>query len=192
MGRVQQAVLEFDQEVQAPWRPRLVPDADGAPVLVRRPTRQASSRVGACGPQPAPRAAHRRSMGAGAGRRPALPSDATVSAPVSRPAAVGPVRPARVGRGRVRLTRRARRLALVLAVAAGVLLGAWIGSLLDRPGELRLAGESGVVVESGDTLWAIATSVAGDADVRALVDEIQRLNGMSGSDLVPGQVLRLP
>ena len=30
MGYVQQAVLEFDQEVQAPWRPRLVAVPDAA------------------------------------------------------------------------------------------------------------------------------------------------------------------
>src|SRR3954468_11063240 len=36
MGRVQQAVLEFDEEVRAPWRPRLVPDVV-EPAEVREP-----------------------------------------------------------------------------------------------------------------------------------------------------------
>jgi nucleoid-associated protein YgaU len=49
-----------------------------------------------------------------------------------------------------------------------------------------------VVVRSGDTLWSIASSVAGAHDVRQVVDRIQQVNGLRGSDLVPGQVLRLP
>jgi LysM repeat protein len=48
------------------------------------------------------------------------------------------------------------------------------------------------VVQSGDTLWSIANSVAGDEDVRAVVDRIQQVNGLSGSALEPGQVLHLP
>jgi LysM repeat protein len=49
------------------------------------------------------------------------------------------------------------------------------------------------VVEPGDTLWSIATSVSGtDRDVRAVVDEIRQVNGLVGADLVPGQVLTLP
>jgi nucleoid-associated protein YgaU len=49
-----------------------------------------------------------------------------------------------------------------------------------------------VIVQSGDTLWSIATSLGGDGDVRGLVDEIQRLNDLDGAALVPGQVLELP
>jgi len=48
------------------------------------------------------------------------------------------------------------------------------------------------VVQPGDTLWSIAGSLGGDDDVRAVVDEIQELNGLEGSALVPGQVLVLP
>jgi nucleoid-associated protein YgaU len=92
------------------------------------------------------------------------------------------------------LTRRARRLAAVLAVAAGVALGSWLAPLLGGDGgaALRLAGESTVVVQAGDTLWSIATSLDGNGDVRALVYEIQQLNDLEGTGLVPGQVLQLP
>jgi nucleoid-associated protein YgaU len=94
---------------------------------------------------------------------------------------------------RLRLTRRARRLAVVMALAAGVALGSWVGPLLgEGRGDLRLAGGSSVVVQSGDTLWSIATSLQGDGDVRAVVDELQRLNDLDGVELVPGQVLQLP
>jgi nucleoid-associated protein YgaU len=90
------------------------------------------------------------------------------------------------------LTRRARRLAIVLALGCGVALGSWLDTMVGGGSDLRLAGESTVVVQSGDTLWSIASSVAGDGDVRAVVDQIQQVNGLTGSALEPGQVLHLP
>jgi nucleoid-associated protein YgaU len=94
----------------------------------------------------------------------------------------------------LRLTRRARRLVAVLVLGSSVALGSWVGSLVTGPedGGLQLVRESSVVVEPGDTLWSIAGSVAGSDDVRPVIDRIQELNGLSGVDLVPGQVLRLP
>jgi nucleoid-associated protein YgaU len=91
-----------------------------------------------------------------------------------------------------RLTRRARRLAVVVALACGVALGSWLDSLFSGGTEVRLAGESSVVVQSGDSLWSIATSVAGEGDVRAVVAEILQVNGLDSVELTPGQVLRLP
>jgi nucleoid-associated protein YgaU len=104
-----------------------------------------------------------------------------------------PIRNRRPG-GRLRPTRRARRLALVLALAAGVALGSWLAPLLgvDSGGGLRLAGVSSVVVQPGDTLWSIAAPVAADGDVRVVVDEIRQINRLSSADLVPGQTLHLP
>jgi nucleoid-associated protein YgaU len=199
MGYVQQAVLDFDQEVQAPWRPRLVavPDpVEAVRPLRPHPSRRSPSRVGVCAP-PAPSA------------RPVAPARRVVpreqvardGSPRPRVRATGPAgrrasarRSASVaGPVRLRPTRRAKRLAVVLALAAGVALGSWLGPLLGGGGsELRLAGESSVIVQSGDTLWSIATALQSDGDVRALVDEIQRLNGLEGAELVPGQVLQLP
>jgi nucleoid-associated protein YgaU len=197
MGCVQQAVLEFDEEIQAPWRPRFVPAVDDADVEAVRPvrphpSRRSPSRVGVCRPPEAP----------------ARPVQPVRSTPARRGAAAArPVPPIRYPRpqarrsspvrGRVvrlRPTRRARRLAVMLALALGVALGSWLGPLLDGgpAGDLRLAGGSSVVVQADDTLWSIATSMGGEGDVRSLVDEIQRLNGLDGADLVPGQVLRLP
>jgi len=82
---------------------------------------------------------------------------------------------------------------VVLALAAGVALGSWLGPLLSGGGgDLRLAGDTSVVVQPGDTLWTIAGSLGGDGDVRVVVDRIQELNGLAGEPLVPGQVLQLP
>lgn len=180
MGCVEQAVLEFDEEVQAPWRPRLVAepvrvDRVDAPVLRRPAAGRSSSRVGVCRP-PAPGAPGPRvSQSAGPG--------SIGAGPTGRPRST-----------RVRLTRRARRLAVVLALCGGVGLGSLLDSLVSgaaRDG-LHLAGATSVVVEPGDTLWSVAESVAAGADVRAVVDRIQELNRLEGSALVPGQVLQLP
>jgi nucleoid-associated protein YgaU len=93
----------------------------------------------------------------------------------------------------VRLTRRGRLLLLVLALCAGALLAAVLAPTLSgSTQELEPAGSRSVVVEPGDTLWSIATSVAGDEDVRGVVDALQEVNHLSGSALSPGQVLRLP
>jgi nucleoid-associated protein YgaU len=99
-----------------------------------------------------------------------------------------------VPRTPLRLTARGRRLVAVLALAAGVGLTALVGGALqggDR-GAIHLAGQSSVVVQPGDTLWSIASSLAGEQDVREVVARIREVNGLSRSDLAAGQVLRLP
>jgi nucleoid-associated protein YgaU len=84
-------------------------------------------------------------------------------------------------------------LAVILALAGGVAVGSWIAPLLSGGGaDLRLAGESVVVVQQGDTLWSIASSLDGGSDVRAVVDEIQDLNGLRGTGIRPGQTLLVP
>ena len=80
-----------------------------------------------------------------------------------------------------------------MALASGVAVGSWLGPLIaGGVTDLRLAGESSVVVQPGDTLWSIASAVDGGGDVRAVIDAIQALNGLRGTELVPGQTLVLP
>jgi nucleoid-associated protein YgaU len=192
MGCARQAVLEFDEEVRAPWRPRLVVVAAAdpspgelapEPILQTYPSRRSSSRVGACRPS---RSAGTRPTDV-RGRRERSAQDLSV-APAARPARAP--RP----RARLRLTRRARRFALVLALAAGVALGSWLAPLVGvgGGGGLRMAGVTTVVVQPGDTLWSIASPVAGGGDVRPVVAQIRRLNALSSARLVPGQTLQLP
>lgn len=124
---------------------------------------------------------------------PAAPRPVAIRGP--REVGVGVDRGPETNRGRdaapLRLTPRGRRVVLALTVAAALASGALAGGLDQDPG-LRLAGGSEVVVQAGDTLWGIATTVAGDEDVRSVVDRIQALNGLSGGQLHPGQTLRLP
>jgi nucleoid-associated protein YgaU len=95
---------------------------------------------------------------------------------------------------RLRLTPRGRVLVAVLVLALAVGVVAVAGALLGggAGGRLHLVGESRVVVHSGDTLWSIASTVAGDDDIRPVIARIQQVNGLHGTTLVPGQVLRLP
>ena len=197
MGCVQQAVLEFDEEVRAPWRPRLVAvpafddpsiEPESAVAEPGPPSRRNPSRVGACRPS--------ETVVAGAARAPsrAVPEGGRAGAPGARLPYASPVAGRQRPRSRVRLTRRARRFALVLALAAGVALGSWLGSSFGPGGGsgLRLTGETSVVVQPGDTLWSIAGPAAGDGDVRTEIAEVRRINGLTSARLVPGQRLRLP
>lgn len=94
---------------------------------------------------------------------------------------------------RLRLTRRGR---LVVAVAGSLAaLAGFVGILgLGSPQAEASVARQPVVhtVLPGETLWGIAGSVAGSGDVAAAVYEIRRLNGLEGSQLVPGQSLVLP
>jgi nucleoid-associated protein YgaU len=192
MGSVQQAVLEFDEEIQAPWRPRLVSASGTGPESAFTvPSRRGPSRVGACRPPAPPARPEMPTRRAGArpgGRATAPMAPSSNRSPLARRSASSPLATAGL-----RLTRRARRLAVVLALAAGVALGSWVGPLVGDGGDdLRLAGGSSVVVQPGDTLWSIASALRGEGDVRVLIDEIQELNGLQGAELRPGQALLLP
>jgi len=49
-----------------------------------------------------------------------------------------------------------------------------------------------VVVEEGDTLWGIASTVAEPGEVREVVHELQELNALPGPELVEGQRIAVP
>ena len=93
----------------------------------------------------------------------------------------------------LRLTRRGRRVVAGVSVAIGLSVAAATAVVVTAAGQpFDLAGSSTVVVQPGDTLWVIARQVAPQDDPRAVVDEIEDLNGLHGGELMAGQVLRLP
>lgn len=99
-----------------------------------------------------------------------------------------PADPAPVG---WRLTRRG------VVVVAAVVLALGLGLIwLARASAPRVAPAASVprvvTVAPGDTLWSIAGRVAPGTDPRAEVAALQRRNGLTGVELVPGQVLRVP
>jgi LysM repeat protein len=76
----------------------------------------------------------------------------------------------------------------VIAVTFLMLVLAW--SALVRTSEGAGTGRP-YRVQAGDTLWSIAASHYG-GDPRQGVWAIQRENGLTGAELMPGQVLVLP
>ncbi len=164
----------------------------------RDPGRRASGGTGRGGVAGVPRPARRN--GVRPAGRPVRPAGAAGARSV-RGGGCAANRPAAAGAGReswdrppLRLTRRGRRVVAGLSIAIGlavaVVTAAVVGS---EPGSaLRLAGVATVVVEPGDTLWAIAVDAAPEEDPRGVVDAIRDLNGLDGVALEPGQVLQLP
>jgi nucleoid-associated protein YgaU len=51
-----------------------------------------------------------------------------------------------------------------------------------------------VLIIQGDSLWSIAKSIPGaeNVDIRKVIYEIKKLNGLSSSYLIPGQTLVIP
>ena len=100
-------------------------------------------------------------------------------------------------RVRLRLTRRGR---IVFTTLAGLPLVVWaVVAVLGSGGAAADAGDDAasstfeyVTVHQGESLWAIAESIAPEADPRVVVDEIIRLNGLDDAVLEPGQRLALP
>ena len=90
-------------------------------------------------------------------------------------------------RGRLARTLLVLSLAVVLASVFGFSAGAGTNSAVGEPTSFIE-----VTVAPGDTLWSLATRMAGGADVRAMVDEIASVNALASADLQAGQKVRIP
>ncbi len=80
-------------------------------------------------------------------------------------------------------------------IAFGLVLVALIAASLRATGGFPAteAGSTTVVVQQGDTLWDIAVRHGpASADPRATVARIRQANGIAGSLIYPGDVLRVP
>lgn len=98
---------------------------------------------------------------------------------------------------RLRLTARGRRvlawlvaLPIIAALAMGVLSGG--AALASRDQSAAPGTFETVTVLAGESLWSIAQEVAPTADPRDVVDDIIRLNALSGSSVSAGQRLSIP
>jgi hypothetical protein len=93
----------------------------------------------------------------------------------------------------LRLTRRGRLLlvlvVMLLLVLAGFTLGRGSSQAASRahPGTHR-----SVVVEPGETLWAVAVRIAPHDDPRLVVADIESLNHLANAAVEPGQQLLVP
>ena len=104
--------------------------------------------------------------------------------------AFAPVAPVRRG-STVRLTRRGRLVvfltSLMIVLAAAFVLASGAVGTSDAPPPTEV-----VQVGPGDTLWGIASEIAVDGDVRAVMTEIERLNALESVGVQSGQKLRVP
>ena len=93
-------------------------------------------------------------------------------------------------------TTRRRKLARTLVGASLlVVIGAGfsaVGNASTTGVHNGTAGYQRVVVAGGETLWSLATSVAGNGDVSAVVDQIVSANALQSSDIHAGEKLWVP
>ena len=87
---------------------------------------------------------------------------------------------------------RRRFVASALVIGVVFVGGGRIAAAFQRGERPLPVAERRVVVEPGDTLWAIAGALSPERDPRAMVDRIERRNGIEAGQLVPGQVVIVP
>ncbi|BDV30272.1 LysM peptidoglycan-binding domain-containing protein [Microbacterium terricola] len=98
---------------------------------------------------------------------------------------------------RLRLTTRGRRvLAGLAAIPAAFALSAAVisggAAIAARDSAAPTESFHTVTVAAGESLWSIAEQVAPQADPRDVIDEIVRLNALSGVTVTAGQSLAIP
>lgn len=94
----------------------------------------------------------------------------------------------------VRLTGRGRVAVVSVALAVISTLAVVFGSAVVATGEAPVEGTvTTVTVQPGQTLWSIAAEARPDADIRATVDQIVRLNALEDGTALPiGATLAVP
>jgi predicted metal-binding membrane protein len=92
----------------------------------------------------------------------------------------------------LRLTRRGRAVVLAFLVLLASLASAVLFTTASRAEQAPAGPPPTVVVRSGDTLWDIAARTAPQRDGQKAVEELRRLNGLSGYGVDAGDVLILP
>lgn len=103
------------------------------------------------------------------------------------------------GQPRLRLTRRGRivliGLPLFLLVAILMSLAGFLNApakAADSAADLSATPTVSVTVQSGESLWAIATAVAPERDPRDVIADIVQLNNLDAGRVMPGQQLFVP
>ena len=109
------------------------------------------------------------------------------------------VRPSRSRRANIRLARALVLLSLTVVFGAGFAMQAGAGSK-DVP--TRANSYVTVTVAPGESIWSIArafnsdstagSTAASKGDVRDLVDQIIKVNGLASADVVTGTKIRVP
>lgn len=86
------------------------------------------------------------------------------------------------------------RFTLFIICVLLIMIGAV--SLIIKPAYVSGATEERyetIKVKPGDTLWNIASIYADEhTDMRLFIYDISKINGINGSEITPGQILRIP
>jgi LysM repeat protein len=119
-------------------------------------------------------------------------SKSTTSAVYGRPSSAGWGIPATAGSvapqaPQLRLVPGRIALFLIVLATVAMFLVPRMVSLVSSASEPRTH-----VVESGETLWAVAGEFGDGGDPRAYVDELLEINRLSSPQVFPGQTLILP
>lgn len=102
-------------------------------------------------------------------------------------------RRANAPRTALRLTRRGRLTVFLGTLAVALTVSFFLGAGAVGTEEAGTPVPTEVVmVGTGDTLWGIASEVAGDDSIREVMTEIERLNALESPALMAGQELRVP
>ncbi len=109
--------------------------------------------------------------------------------------AFGPVRSTAPATPRLRLTRRGRAVVTLLVATPLAVLALAFG--VGAPGatatqEAPTGSFDVVLVDSGQSLWQIAESIAPEVDPREVIADIVALNQLPSADVQPGQRLAIP
>ncbi|MGL5827326.1 MAG: LysM peptidoglycan-binding domain-containing protein [Nocardioides sp.] len=99
--------------------------------------------------------------------------------------------------GEMRLTRRGRVTVFItgLVAALGVLLLLLSSGSVATGEKGRAAPTKVIMVGEGDTLWDISSEIAsatGESDIRRVMADLTKLNGLESGMLRAGQELRVP
>jgi cell division protein YceG involved in septum cleavage len=92
-------------------------------------------------------------------------------------------------RANIRLARFLVVLSLTTVFGAGFAMQAGAGS---KNVPTNPSSYVTVTIAPGETLWSVAKALNDGGDVRVLVDQIIKVNGLSTSDLPAGSKIRVP
>ena len=92
-------------------------------------------------------------------------------------------------RANIRLARFLVVLSLTTVFGAGFAMQAGAGSR-DLP--TKANSYVTVTVANGESIWSIARSLNSDGDLRALVDQIVKVNSLASADIAAGTKIRVP
>ena len=84
------------------------------------------------------------------------------------------------------------RTAVVVAIASSSVFGFVNTAAANSQTSGTAAKFEYVTVSAGQTLWSLAEKIAPDADPQSWMQDVVNLNGLTSTDLKPGQKLALP